>query len=154
MAPFVMTSKEEREMSVEENKAIVRRYFEEENKKNVAVVDELITANFVGHGAGGQEVHGPEGLKQLWTTLFTGFPDYHATVEDLIAEGDKIVVRYTNWGTHNGEYLDTAPTGKQVTWTGMLIFRIVGGKVIEGWRETDALSLMQQIGAIPTPGQG
>jgi len=137
-------------MSVEENKAIARRWVEEENKKNVAAVDEIIASNFVGYTAGVEEVHGPEGMKQLWATLFVAFPDYHATIEDLIGEGDKVVVRYTNWGTHKGEWLGTAPTGKEVTWTGMLILRMAGGKVTEGWREIDRLGLMQQLGAIPS----
>jgi predicted ester cyclase len=135
-------------MSTEENKALARRYFDEENSKNVAALDEIIVANFVGYTSGREEVHSPEGLKQLWTRLFAAFPDYRASIDDIVAEGDKVAVRFTNWGTHKGEWLGAAPTGKQITWTGMLIFRMVGGKVTEAWREIDKLGLIEQMGAI------
>jgi len=141
-------------MSTEENKAIVRRSFEEFNKGNLAVFDELYEANFVGHLAGMEEIRGPEGLKKLVTTFLTAFPDFRITVEDLIAEGDKVVCRSTRTGTHKGEWLGIAATGKKVTWTYISIYRIEGGKIVEEWYEGDYLGLMQQLGAIPTPGQG
>jgi len=141
-------------MSIEENKALVRRFLEEMNKKNLAVVDELYAANFVGHLAGMEDVRGPEGLKQLVTGFLTAFPDLHRVIEDLVAEGDKVVARLTVTGTHKGDFQGIAPTGKQATVTVIVIFRIVGGKIVETWELIDMLGVMQQIGAIPTPGQG
>ena len=137
-------------MTVEENKAIVRRWGEAFKKRNLAAVDEIFDANYVGHVPGFEDVKGPEGVKQLLTVFFTAFPDLHLTVEDLIAEGDKVVARYTNWGTDKGEEMGTARTGKQFTETGIAIFRIVGGKLAEGWQEVDSLGMMQQLGVVPS----
>lgn len=143
-------------MSVEENKAIVKRFVKEVlNERNLAVVDELCAADFVWHAPGGlEQVRGPERLKRLLTGFSTTFPDLRVTIEDLIAEGDKVVVRSTRTGTHRGEYRGIAATGKRATWTWVSIHRIVGGKIVEEWDEGDHLSVMQQIGAIPAPGQG
>jgi len=140
-------------MSTEENKAIVRRGIEEIiNKANLAVVDELMATNYVSHGPGGQEVNGPEGFKQLITMYRTAFPDLHYTVEHLIAEGDKVVAHYTARGTHQGDLMGIAPTGKQVTVTAMSINRIVGGKIVEEWESVDQLAMLQQIGVVPPMG--
>ncbi len=136
-------------MTVEENKAIVRRWGEAFNKKDLAAVDEIFAAKYDGHTPGA-ELNSPESVKELLTVLFTAFPDLHMTVEDLIAEGDKVVIRFTSTGTHQGEYLGIAPTGKQVTGTGIAIYRIVGGKVVEEWAERDTLGMMQQLGVIPS----
>ena len=137
-------------MSIEENKAIARREGEEYNKRNVAIVDELCASNYVKHAAGGQEIRGPEGAKQFLTMLLTAFPDFHITIEDMVAEGDRVVTRLTFTGTHQGDLMGIAPTGKQVMWTAINIHRIVGGKFVETWQEGDALGLMQQLGAIPS----
>ncbi len=91
-------------MSVEDNKTLARRFLGEElNRKNLRVVDESCTADYVMHLPGGVEIHGPEELKQLIISSLTAFPDAHVTVEDLIAEGDKVVCRSTRTGTHEGE---------------------------------------------------
>ena len=140
-------------MSVEENRAIVRRCYEELNKKNLGVV-ELFAANYVNHQAGGVEIHGPEELKQFLTGLFTAFPDLRFTVEDLIAEGDKVAARWTSQGTHNGEFMGIAPAGKQVTVTVCDIAHWEGGKIVEDWVLVDMLGLMQQLGVIPPLEQG
>ena len=141
-------------MTTEENKAIVRRYIEEViNKRNLAAVVELYDTNYVGHLAGMEDIRGPEGLKQAVATFFTAFPDLHCTVEDMVAEGDKVVCRFTGRGTHKGEFLGIAATDKQATLTGIVISRIEGGKIVEEWEVIDNLGVMQQLGAIPTPGQ-
>ena len=140
-------------MSTEENKALVRRFEEELNKGNLALIDELFAADCVIHLGGGAELRGPEEFRQLITTFAPAFPDFVSTIEDLIAEGDKVVCRFTRTGTHKGEWLGIAATGKHITWTAIEISRIVGGKVVEAWGEIDMLSVMQQLGAIPTPGQ-
>ncbi len=96
---------------------------------------------------------GLKGLKQHWTMDLTGFPDLQLTVEDMIAEGDKVAVRLSRGGTHQGVFMGVAPTGNEARWTGNTIFRIANGKIVEGWVEGDHLGLMQQLGAIPAPGQ-
>jgi len=130
---------------------MARRYVEEVlNKRNLAVVDEIFAADCVLHLPGGLELRGPEGVKQTITMFFSAFPDYHITVEDRVAEGDRVVTRLTLTGTHKGEFLGVAPTGKQATWTAISISRFVGGKVVETWQVADMLGLMQQLGAIPS----
>lgn len=140
-------------MSIEQNKTIVRRFIEEViSKGNLAVIDELIAPDYIYH-APGMEVSGPDGMKQLFTMLRTAFPNWHETVEDMIAEGDKVVFRVTGNGTHKGEFMGIPPTGKQVTMKGIDIVHIEGGKLVEHWANFDQLSLMQQLGVIPAPEQ-
>ena len=141
-------------MSVEENKAIVSRATEELwNKNNLAVVDELYATNFVSHGS---DIPGVtpdrEGYKQFVTMSRTALPDFHTTIEDMIAEGDKVVQRFTARGTHKGEFMGIPPTGKQVTITGIAIDRIAGGKIVENWVNMDMLGMMVQLGVVPPPG--
>ena len=136
-------------MSTEENKALVRRWIEEDNRRNLAGVEELLARDYVWHGTGGFPDMDLAGLKQLETAFWTAFPDMHATVENLIAEGDKVAYRFTIRGTHQGEFMGVPATGKVVTVTGIYISRIAGGKVVEDWESFDALGLMQQLGAIP-----
>ncbi|HEY33271.1 MAG TPA: ester cyclase [Dehalococcoidia bacterium] len=135
----------------EENKALYRRIIEVFNTRNWTAFGELFAADFVGHAASMGDIRAPEGLKQFLTTGFTAFPDLQYTVEDVIAEGDKVVGRYRTTGTHTGEWQGVPPTGKQGT--GIAIYRIIGGKAAETWWEADMLGLMQQLGIIPTPGQ-
>ena len=127
-------------MSASDNKAIVRRYFEEGlNQKNRAVLDELLA---------------DETLRQLVTsTQANPFPDLHRTVEDLIAEGDKVVARQTNRGTHLGDYMGIPATGKRVTFTAIAILRIADGKIVEHWINRDDLGILQQIGGLPSQTQ-
>jgi predicted ester cyclase len=139
----------------EENKALVRRYFEEIwDKGNLDLIDELFTTNFVRHGPTGTEgeVRGLEGFKGLVTMYRTAFPDLRVPIEDLIAEGDRVVSRWTAYGTHQGELMGNAPTGNQATVTGIIVDRISGAKIEEEWVDYDTLHLMQQIGAVPQPG--
>ncbi len=143
-------------MSIEENKAIIRRWLEEGwSKGNLAVADELIGTNFVVHGAGGQAISsGPEGVKQLVATWRTGFPDGQMSIDDLLAEGDKVVIRMTWRGTHKGHFYGIAPTGKRVEVTSLGIDRLANGKIVEGWGEVDMLGMYQQLGAITLPTVG
>ncbi len=141
-------------MSAEENKALVRRYVEEVvNQRNPDLLDEIFAPDFVEYGADTDQVSGVENLKQSFDMLRSGFPDFQRTIEDLFAEGDKVVLRFTFRGTHQGEFMGIAPTGKQVTMSGIDIFRIADGKVVELWGQEDMLGMMQQLGAIPEPGQ-
>lgn len=136
----------------EENKAIYRRYLEEVvSKGNLAVVDEIIASNVVAHEPPDQEIKGSEALKQWLTQLRTAFPDEQITVVDQIAEGDKVATRYTERGTHKGEFMGIPATGKQATVTGIEIARIVGGKIVEYCVEGDMLGRMQQLGVVSPP---
>lgn len=141
-------------MSTEENKALSRRVIEEIiNKQNPALADELIDPNFVDHGVTGMGFKGPEGFKQYFTTLITAFPDLRLTIDDMVAEGDKVAMRLTARGTHKGDFMGIAPTGKQVTMTGIVIQRIANNKCVEGWLVNDNLGMMQQMGVVPPVGQ-
>ena len=139
-------------MAVEENKAIVRRLLQEVvNQKNLTVVDEVFASNCVFHGSSGQEVSGADIMKQILTTFFDAFDNFHVNIEDMIGEGDKVVVRFVEMGRHQGAFEGIAPTGKEVMWTEMAIFRITRGRIVEGWTLEDKLSLMQQMGVISLP---
>ena len=137
----------------EENKAVVRRLFEEAwNQGNLAVVDELFAPDYVGH-IPPEILNGPEAFKQFVKEYRTVFPDIHFTIEDLVAEGDKVVGRWTCRGTHKGELQGIPATGVQVTSTGIHVSRIAGGKIVEAWSNWDAMGVMQQLSAASESGQ-
>jgi len=135
------------------NKALVLRLIDEVLcKGNLAATDQLLDANFVLHFPGSPEpIRGVEGLKRVAENFLAGFPDRHVIVEDVICEGDKLAVRITQQGTHKGVFQGIAPTGKQVSVTGIAIFRVVNGKIAEEWLSSDRLGLIQQLGAVPEP---
>ena len=131
-------------MSLEENKAIVRRFIEAYNKRNLDLLDDLVAPDYFDH----THQVGREGLKQLFNIGFKAFPDWHETIEDIIAEGDKVWVRLSYTGTHTGEWHGLAPTGNKITAMVVDIYRIVNGKFVEYWNVSDSLDLLKQIGAI------
>ena len=138
-------------MSLEENKAKIRLIHDEViNKGNMSIIDELVSVNIVDHGIPLEVPNGVDGMKQMVTTFRTAFPDINLTREDMIAEGDKVVCRYTMRGTHKGELMGIAPTGKQVTLSGIEINRFEQGKLVEHWEQADMMGLMQQIGSSPS----
>jgi predicted ester cyclase len=140
-------------MSVEEDKAKVRRLIEEFiNKGNMAVADETFADNFVNHDSMSATKDG-QGLKQYVTMLHTAFPDFHCAIEDLVAEGDRVVVRLMCRGTHRGELMGISPTGRQINVTAISILRFAGGKVMERWNSTDNLGILQQLEVFSLPGQ-
>ena len=132
-------------MSLEENKAIVRKWVEATNKRNLSVLDELMAPDFF-HPT--WQLRGPEGMKQFYALAFKGFPDLHETIEGIIAEGDKVWHRFRTTGTHRGEFRGLAPTGKKVTWTGVNFWRIAEGKVVEKGSIYDMLDTLKQLGVI------
>ena len=138
----------------EENKAVVRRIFEAFNKGDLDAFDELIAADGVNHALPPGLPPEPEGTKAFLGMFLSAFPDLQMTVEDQIADGDKVATRWTSTGTQTGELMGIPATGKQVTVTGMDIHRIAGGKQVEHWGEFDQMAMMQQLGVIPTPGEG
>ena len=137
-------------MSIEENKALTRRFYEEVfNNKHMAGVDAFVAPNVIDHGSPG----GIESVKQTLTMLLTAVPDLHLTIEGIIAEGDRVAVHWTMSGTHLGASLGMPPTGKQFTMPGITLLRLEGGKVIEAWIVQDQLSMLQQLGLAPAPAQ-
>ena len=138
-------------MSTEENKALLRRLVDEGlHKKNLGIMDELISPNFVNHSAPAGIPPTRDGYRQYVEMLLASFPDIYLDIEDLIAEGDKVVVRYTVRGTHRGSFMGLPPSGKQFSFTGIGIQRIVDGKFVDRWEQADTLSLLQQLGVIST----
>ena len=136
----------------EANKQHVRRFFEEVwSTGDVALRDSFLAADYRGHIPGNAQALDREG----WTAWFTGFraafPDARFTVEDMVAEGDRVAARLTMRGTHRGELNGIAPTGREVTVTGMSIERVEGGRIVEGWNQNDALGMLGQLGALPPP---
>ena len=138
-------------MSAEELKAIARRYIEEVwNNGNLALIDELFAPDHINHSPNLGQMAGPEGLKQLIATFRQAAPDLHFTIDDMLAEGDRVVTRWTARGTHQGELMGVPPTGKQITVTAIVIDRIVGGRFVEHWAGRDDLGMYQQLGLIPS----
>jgi steroid delta-isomerase-like uncharacterized protein len=140
-------------MSAEQNKALVRRGFEEGmNQHNLNVFDELLAPNYVNHNMPAP-APGPEGFRQVVSMFLTAFPDFHVTLEDVIADGDKVATRGTWRGTHQGEFMGIPATGKSVAVSYSDIWRIENGRAVENWVQMDMLGLMQQLGVAPAPGQ-
>jgi len=139
-------------MSTEDNKALTRHGYDALNQKDLAAFYELLAPDIVLHDAS-LTIQGIDAYQQWLSMYYTAFPDLHLTMEDIIAEGDIVVVRQTFRGTHQGELMGTAPTGKQVTVLGINILRIVNGKSVEEWLNFDALGMVQQLGVVPAPGQ-
>ena len=141
-------------MLSETNKTVSRRFFEEVfSKGNLNVLDEIVAKDQVNSGPSNLPglPTGPEGAKQIVTMYRNAFPDLRVTVDEQIAEGDKVVTRWTAHGTNQGELLGIPATGKSSTVTGISIDRIVNGKVAESWGIFDQFGMMQQLGVIPTP---
>ena len=141
-------------MSAEELTVLGRRVVEAWNKGKaavMAVVDELCATNIVYHGGGGEEIRGLKDYKQSTSESYNASPDLHFTIDDMVAEGDKVAVRFTFTGTHKGEIMGIPPTNKKLTIWGINIYRVVGGKFVEGWERSDTLGAMQQLGVVPTP---
>jgi len=139
----------------EENKALVRKYLEEVvSRGNMVVADQLVASNVVFTSPyTPQPIRDLAGFKQMITMLHASFPDLRIHEEDLIAEGDKVVSRWVARGTQQGEFMGFSSTGKQFAITGISIYRIADGKIVEGWVNDDSLGMMQQLGIIPQPGQ-
>jgi steroid delta-isomerase-like uncharacterized protein len=141
-------------MSAEDNKALVSRYFHAAwNQGNPAVIDELFATNFQAHNPAVPNGGSREGFNQFNRVFRSAFPDLRISQDDVIAEGDQVVTRFTVHGTQQGELQGIPPTGKQMTITGMEIVRVSGGKIVEAWSEFDQLGMLQQLGVIPAPGQ-
>lgn len=142
-------------MSVEENKAMIRRFYEEgANARNSAVIEELVAPEFIGYypdiaeGLGGIS-RGPQALVQDLTNIAAMIPDFHTTLEDLVGEGDRVGIRGTTRGTHTGTIPGVPPTGNAVAFTWCAVYRFANGRIVERWLNDDALSTFRQLGLIP-----
>lgn len=138
-------------MSTEENKIIVRKFFEEgPSKGNLNIANELLSPDFALH-VPLPAPPGIEGINEVITTCRAAFEHLNVTIEDMIAEGNKVAVRFTAHGVHKGDFMGLQATGKPITMTGIEVFRIKDGKIAELWGEANLLGLMQQFGIIPVP---
>jgi predicted ester cyclase len=143
-------------MSTKDLRTLGRRVIEECNKGKAAamtVIDETCATDIVFHRGTGDGTHGRNDQKQYFSATYDAFPDVHFTIEDIVVEGDKAVLRYTMTGTHKGAFMGIPPTNKKITTWAIEIYRFVGGKAVEVWSRSDTLSLMQQLGVVPTPGK-
>jgi steroid delta-isomerase-like uncharacterized protein len=136
--------------------SIARRFFNEVfSEGQLDIVDELFGADYVGHPSGSEEAtRGPEGVKEYVGGLRGAVSDLTVTVDDQVAEGDKVVTRWTAQGTHDGELMGVAPTGRTAAVTGITIQRLHDGRVVEGWTNWDVMGMLQQLGVAPGPPQG
>ncbi len=140
-------------MSTESNKIVVRRFLEAFNAGNLAGVAAVCAPNVIVHNSGAPDPLNLEGFRQLAGVFLAAFPGGKHTIEDLIAEGDKVVSRVTYRGTHTGDLMGIPPTYKSVTVSAMIIDQLADGKIVESWRLFDQMAMMQQLGVIPAPGQ-
>lgn len=136
-------------MSIEKNKAIVRRYQEIYNSNNLDDLGEVLAVDLVMPKVMSGLPPGLEGAKRVHETTLIGMPDWHTQIEELIAEGDKVVARITMTGTHTGDFWGFPATGKKVQFTGIYIVTIRDGKIVEHWGEEDGVNLLQQLGVMP-----
>ena len=142
------------ELQEEENKALIRREYEEVwNGGKLDVINELYAPNWVGHMPGRPDIHGIESIKRMANIFYTAFPDMEYTIDDMVAEGDKVAVRWTLAGTHEGELMGVSPTGVQVTLRGNSILRFAEGKCVELWSSFDSRVIWPQLGVTPPLGQ-
>jgi steroid delta-isomerase-like uncharacterized protein len=137
-------------MSTETNKAIVRRYIEQIlNNQRLDLIDEFFVDTVELHGVG-PGIIGRTALVEFYAMFGAAFPDWHTAIDDMVAEGDRVVVRYTATSTHQGEFRGIPATGKPYTQNAIVIYRLTNGKIVEARLQTDMLSMMQQLGLRPT----
>ena len=143
-------------MSTEQNKALVRQMVEEIfNRGNMSRADEYLAPDFVEREELPPGIpRDREGVKQLTAMMRSAFPDFKATIDDIVAEGDKVVIRQTWSGTQKGEFMGVPPTGKSVSFGVIDIIRVAGGKAVEHWGQMDSMGMMQQLGVVPAPREG
>lgn len=134
-------------MSLEENKVIVRKMFEAINNQDLSSLEQLMAPDFI-LNMENQQTRGWEVNRKVIEGELKAFPDFHVILEDIIAEGNLVCVRLQETGTHLGEYRGLSPTGNKVSYTVVAIWRIIGGKIVEGWIVYDQLNFLQQLGAI------
>ena len=144
-------------MSTEQNKIIIRRYLEDALEAvrggNLAATDEYLAEGATFYDPGRPPSIGREAQKQRSAALLNSFPDVRFVIEDMIAEGDRVAARWTMRATHTGSFMNIPPTGRQIVMTGITIYRLMDGKIVEAHSDLDQLGMLQQLGVIPTPGR-
>ena len=138
-------------MESDESAAAVRRWFQAINERDMAAERAARTDDFVAHVPGMPLSLGGDEWETFIGIFLGGFPDMELVVEDVVAQGDRVAVRWTFYGTHEGEFFGSPPTGERVTMSAIEINRLVDGKIAEHWVELDQLGMLQQVGAIPSP---
>jgi steroid delta-isomerase-like uncharacterized protein len=134
----------------EANKALVRRFYEQGlNKRNMTVVDEILAPNYVYHGVVEGEIKGIEAMKEFLSSLVAAIPDNHHLIQEQLAEGDKVMTRFTSTGTLQVEFMGIAPNGKRATVDEVFISRITAGRIVEDWGMWDVFGMFRQLGAVP-----
>jgi steroid delta-isomerase-like uncharacterized protein len=131
------------------SKTIVSRYAEAFNTPDLVTFEEVFDSNVVDHNPPPHQAPGLNGIKQTFRMMSAALPDSNLTVEDVIAEGDRVAVRMTIRGTHQGEFRGLAPTGRPIEMTRISIFRIADGKIVEWWHNEDMLGMLRQLGIAP-----
>ena len=142
--------KKRTDMSLEKNKTIVRGFIEAYNERKLNLIDDFVSPDYIDHSNN----VGREGLKQMIAIGLIAFPDWHETIEDIIAEGNKVWVRLTYTGTHKSQFMGLTPTGKKITSKAVDIYRIADGKLAEYWNVTDNVNIFKQVGAIEVTEKG
>jgi steroid delta-isomerase-like uncharacterized protein len=132
-------------MDRERNKEAKKRYFDAFNAQDLEAIDELFAPDYVLHLAGAPDVQGSESLRQMVAQSFSNLSDAILRVEDMVAEGDKVVTRWTMTATHSGEFMGVPPTDRRLTMSGIIIDRFVDGRVVEAWESFDMYGLMAQL---------
>ena len=138
-------------MSQEDNKNLVRQFYQAFDRGDLQALDALVADDFLNHTARPGLAPGREGFRQGARILMAAFPETHTTVDLLVAEGDLVTAVHTHEGLHSGPYLNFPATGKHFRINGIEVFRIVDGKIIEYWRQDDEMGMLMQIGVIPMP---
>ena len=137
------------------NKAVVQRLQDAVNSHDARIIsstiDELVRPDVLIRTPLPVRTTGTEALKEVFARLMSGLPDLHITVEDMVAEGDRVVARNTVSGTHHGEYLGLPPTGRRISYDEIFVFRLADGRIVETWGVVDVLSQLKQLGAMPAP---
>jgi predicted ester cyclase len=148
-------NREEYVSTAEENKAIIRRFIDSYNSRNLDVFEELVAPDYYDHLF---QQHGREAFKELFTMAFKGFPDWYEAIEDIIAEGDKVWVRIKATGTHTNEWdlfgVSVPPTGNKIEMNMVFIWRLENGKLVEGWEVDDNLEILKQMGVVEYTEEG
>ena len=139
------------ETAQEQNKQLIRQYFEAYDQQDTEGIGQLVSSNNYSFHISGMQPMDWKETKQFYAVAWSTFPDLHHEILDIVAEGDKVAVRYNIIGTHKAEFQGIPPTGKEVSFSAMGFITLIDGKVAEEWEVADNMGLMQQIGAMPRP---
>ena len=140
----------EEKVRVQRNHTVIDRFYAAANSKNRDELNKLLHPNFVNHGGAAGDLVGPKALIESFDAFYTAMPDWHFSADYVVAQGDSVASRGTFTGTHLGPFMGAAPSGKRVSWTGIIIYRLdENGMIVERWQDYDAINMMQQLGVIP-----